>query len=99
MNAKLRKIEVDAETAAAIMQRAGFIEVETSLESALTILEDSRQYAEFVRSVILRQHLRQIPDDESRTTFVAALASQAATDDPPFSLDYWRLNLSGKIPA
>jgi trans-aconitate 2-methyltransferase len=89
----------DAETAAAIMQRAGFIEVETSLESALTILEDSRQYAEFVRSVILRQHLRQIPDDESRTTFVAALASQAATDDPPFSLDYWRLNLSGKIPA
>jgi trans-aconitate 2-methyltransferase len=89
----------DAETAAAIMRRTGFIEVDTSLESALTILEGSLQYSEFVRSVILRQHLRRIPDDESRTAFVAALTSQAATDDPPFSLDYWRLNLSAKIPT
>jgi trans-aconitate 2-methyltransferase len=89
----------DAETAAAMVRRAGFIEVETSLESALTILEGSVQYSEFVRSVILHQHLRRIPDDESRKAFVAALASQAAADDPPFSLDYWRLNLSAKIPA
>jgi trans-aconitate 2-methyltransferase len=88
----------DAETAAEVMQRAGFIEVETSVESALTILEGSPQYADFVRSVILRQHLRRIPDDESRTAFVAALTSQAETDDPPFSLDYWRLNLGAKIP-
>jgi hypothetical protein len=51
-----------------------------------------------LRSIILRQHLRQIPDDESRTAFVAALTAQAATDDPPFSLDYWRLNLSARIP-
>jgi trans-aconitate 2-methyltransferase len=89
----------DAETAAAIMRRAGFIEVDTSLESALTILEGSLQYSEFSRSIILRQHLRQIPDDESRTAFVATLTAQAATDDPPFSLDYWRLNLSAKIPT
>ncbi len=89
----------DAETAAAVMQRAGFIEVETSMESALTILEGSRQYKEFVRSVILRQHLGRIADDESRTAFVAALAREAAADDPPFSLDYWRLNLSAKIPT
>jgi trans-aconitate 2-methyltransferase len=89
----------DAETAAAVMRRAGFIDVETSLESALTILEDSLQYSEFLRTVILRPHLQRIPDEESRTAFVAALAGQAATDDPPFSLDYWRLNLSGKTPA
>lgn len=89
----------DAETAAAIMQRAGFIEIDTSLESALTMLEGPLQYAEFVRSVILRQHLPRIPDDESRTAFVAALTGQAAADDPPFSLDYWRLNLSAKIPT
>ncbi|HXR14770.1 MAG TPA: methyltransferase domain-containing protein [Terriglobales bacterium] len=88
----------DAETAAAVMRRAGFIEVETSLEPVLTILEGSLQYAEFVRNLILRQHLQRIPDDESRTAFVAALASQAATHDPPFSLDYWRLNMSAKIP-
>jgi trans-aconitate 2-methyltransferase len=89
----------DAETAAAIMCRAGFIAVDTSLESALTILEGSLQYSDFLRTAILRQHLRRIPDDESRTAFVAALTSQAATDDPPFSLDYWRLNLSAKVPT
>jgi trans-aconitate 2-methyltransferase len=89
----------DAETGAAVMRHAGFIEVETSLEPALTVLEGSLQYAEFVRSVILRQHLQRIPDDESRTAFIAALARQAATDDPPFSLDYWRLNMNAKIPT
>jgi trans-aconitate 2-methyltransferase len=89
----------DAETAAAVMRRAGFIEVETSLESAPTILEGSLQYSDFLRTAILHQHLRRIPDDESRTEFIAALAGQAATDEPPFSLDYWRLNLSAKIPA
>ena len=88
----------DAETAAAVMRRAGFIEVETSLEPALTILEGSLQYSDFLRSIILRQHLERIPDDESRAAFVAALVRQAAIDDPPFSLDYWRLNLSAKVP-
>ncbi|MGB6678113.1 MAG: methyltransferase domain-containing protein [Terriglobales bacterium] len=89
----------DAETAAAIMRQAGFIEIDTSLESALTILEGSLQYSEFLGSIILRQHLRRIPDDESRAAFVAALTGKAAADDPPFTLDYWRLNLSAKIPT
>jgi trans-aconitate methyltransferase len=88
----------DAETAAAVLRRAGFEEVHTSLEPAPTILEDLPKYSEFVRSVILRQHLERIPDDALRDAFVAALASQAAADDPPFSLDYWRLNLDAKIP-
>jgi trans-aconitate 2-methyltransferase len=89
----------DAETAAAVLRRAGFEEVHTSLEPSPTILEDLPTYSEFVRSVILRQHLQRIPDDALRTAFVAALASHAATDDPPFSLDYWRLNLDAKIPT
>ena len=42
--------------------------------------------------------LERIPDDESRAAFVAALVRQAAIHDPPFSLDYWRLNLSAKVP-
>jgi trans-aconitate 2-methyltransferase len=88
----------DAETAAALLQRAGFTEVETSLEPALTVLEDLPKYSEFVRTVILRQHLERIPDAELRTEFIAVLGDQAATDDPPFSLDYWRLNLNAKIP-
>lgn len=88
----------DADTAAAVLRRAGFVEVETSLESAPTLLEDLPKYSEFVRTVILRQHLERIPQADLQTAFVAALADLAATDDPPFSLDYWRLNLSAKTP-
>ncbi|HWY56788.1 MAG TPA: methyltransferase domain-containing protein [Terriglobales bacterium] len=88
----------NAETAATILRRAGFAEVETSLEPAVTVLEDLPKYSEFVRTVILRQHLDRVPDAGLRTEFVAALARQAATDNPPFSLDYWRLNLNAKIP-
>jgi hypothetical protein len=74
------------------MQRAGFIEVETSMESALTILEGPPQYAEFVRSVILRQ----IRESESRTAFVAALTGQAAADD---RLAKWNISLRRTLPA
>jgi trans-aconitate 2-methyltransferase len=86
----------DAETAAGVLTRAGFVEVDTSLEAAPTVMEDLAKYSEFVRTVILRQHLERIPDAEMRTEFVAALAGHAANDDPPFSLDYWRLNLDAK---
>jgi trans-aconitate 2-methyltransferase len=88
----------DAETAADLLQRAGFVDVETSLEPALTVLENSEGYSEFVRTAILRRHLEEIPDPVLRAEFVAEFARQAALDDPPFSLDYWRLNLSGKVP-
>jgi len=88
----------DAETAADLLRQAGFAEVETSVEPALTVLEDRQGYSEFVRTAILRLHLEQIPDAALRNEFVAELASQAAADTPPFSLDYWRLNLKGKVP-
>jgi trans-aconitate 2-methyltransferase len=88
----------DAETAAELMRKAGFVEVETSLEPALTVLEDLGSYSEFVRTVILRRHLQEIPDALLGSEFVAELACQAALDDPPFSVDYWRLNLTGKVP-
>jgi len=88
----------DAETAADLMREAGFVEVETSLDPALTVLENMDVYCEFVRKVILRRHLEEIQDPVLRTEFVAELAAEAAHDDPPFSLDYWRLNLAGRVP-
>jgi len=88
----------DAEAAAEILKSSGFANVETSLESAPTLLEDRQKYTEFVRTVILRQHLEVIPEAKLRDQFVAALAEQAAQDDPPFLLDYWRLNLAGFAP-
>jgi trans-aconitate 2-methyltransferase len=87
----------DAALAADILQRAGFANVETSVEAAPTVLENAQQYEEFVSNIILRTHLRQIPSKELRSKFVTELTEQAATDDPPYALDYWRLNLSGNV--
>lgn len=89
----------DAATASELLRQAGFGEVETSLEPALTVLQNANQYSEFVRTVILRRHLEEIADSALREEFVTELAQQAGLDDPPFSLDYWRLNLSGRVPA
>jgi trans-aconitate 2-methyltransferase len=88
----------DAETAAEGLRRAGFVAVETGIEPALTVLDDARKFSEFVRTVILHRHLERIPDAELREGFVEELTRQAAADDPPYSLDYWRLNLSADVP-
>lgn len=88
----------DAEGAAVAMRRAGFVEVETSVESAPTIMNDRRHYMEFVRAVIVRTHLSRLPDLDLQDQYMSQLADQAALDDPPFLLDYWRLNLSARKP-
>jgi len=86
----------DAEGAADSLRRSGFAEVETSMEAAPTVLEGADRYNEFVRNIILRRHLENIPSEELRAEFMAELTQQAAGDDPPFLLDYWRLNLRGR---
>jgi len=86
----------DAPAAAEGLRRAGFVDVETSIEEAPTALENAQEYGEFVRNVIFRRHLEEIPAEAARAEFIASLTELAATDDPPFSLDYWRLNLRGR---
>lgn len=86
----------DAEGAATTLRRAGFVEVETSVEAAPTVMDDAAHYREFVRNIILRRHLQNIPTEGERSAFIAKLTEQAAKDDPPFLLDYWRLNLRGR---
>lgn len=88
----------DAAGAAETLRRAGFVEVETSVEPAPTALSGAQEYSEFVRNIILRRHLENIPTEEGRAEFMEKLTAQAAEDDPPFLLDYWRLNLRGRVP-
>jgi trans-aconitate methyltransferase len=85
-----------AEEAADGLLRVGFVEVETSVEAAPTVLDNAEQYTEFVRNIILQRHLENIPSEDLRAEFMAALTRQASLDDPPFSLDYWRLNLRAR---
>ena len=86
----------DAEGAAETLRRAGCVDVETSVEAAPTILDDAPHYNEFVRNIVLRRHIENIPTEEEKAAFMSALTEQAAGDDPPFLLDYWRLNLRGR---
>jgi trans-aconitate 2-methyltransferase len=89
----------DAQTAADRLRHAGFVEIETSLEPAPTSFPNASEYQQFVESVILRQHLLRIPEPKVREQFLAELTRQAAADNPPFVLDYWRLNLQGRRPV
>jgi len=87
-----------AQGAAETLRRAGFVDVETSIEPAPTVLDSASQYTEFVRNIIVRRHLENLPTEALRAQFMARLTEQTAQDDPPFALDYWRLNLCGRVP-
>jgi trans-aconitate 2-methyltransferase len=86
----------DAASAAATLRRAGFIDVETSVEAAPTRFENADHFREFVSHIILRRHLEHLPSQQLRAQFIDDLTAQAARDDPPFLVDYWRVNLRGR---
>jgi trans-aconitate 2-methyltransferase len=86
----------DAETAARQLESAGFIAVKTWLEPAPTSFPDAQQYCDFIANVVLHRRLERLPQPSLRQEFLEELARQAAADDPPFELDYWRLNLSAR---
>jgi trans-aconitate 2-methyltransferase len=88
----------DDSTTAKRLKKAGFVEIETSLESAPTKMHDAAAYREFLTNVILRSHLNRIPDPNLRLAFVDHLTELAEADNPPFLLDYWRLNMKAQRP-
>jgi trans-aconitate 2-methyltransferase len=87
-----------AEQSAARLRRAGFVDIETSLEAATTTLVDEASYREFVTTVIYNPHLSRLPEGPLRPAFVDEVTRKSAAEDPPFTLDYWRLNLEGRRP-
>lgn len=88
----------DAATTADRLREAGFVAVETGVEAAPTTMADAATYRAFLAAVVFGSHLERLPDPSARDAFVDALTAQAAADDPPFALDYWRLNLSARRP-
>jgi trans-aconitate 2-methyltransferase len=87
-----------ADEAAGRLHAAGFVDVETSLEPAPTTLADEASYREFVTTVIYNPHLERIPAGPLRLRFIDEVTAAAARQNPPFTLDYWRLNLEGRRP-
>ncbi len=79
------------------LARAGFAAIDVSLVSTPVTFDGAMAYADFVTTVCLRHQLDRLPVPE-RERFIADITGQAADDDPPYTLDYWRLNMSGRRP-
>ncbi|HWT45357.1 MAG TPA: hypothetical protein VN085_05290, partial [Vicinamibacterales bacterium] len=87
----------DIESTRRRLAAVGFERIELSLEEAPTTFPSARAFAEFITTVCVRMHLERLPRIE-RQAFVDALTVEAAGDAPPFTLDYWRLNISAQRP-
>jgi trans-aconitate 2-methyltransferase len=88
----------DVPTTIERLDRAGFTAIDVYLELAPATFGDRASFREFVSCVCLKDHLIRIPEAD-RAEFLDALADQAADDSPPFTLDYWRLNIAATKPA
>jgi trans-aconitate 2-methyltransferase len=86
----------DGETAARRLREAGFEQIETNLEDAPTTFPNAAEFHRFVENVILRHHLQRISDASVREGFMTELTSAFVNDNPPFLIDYVRLNLKAR---
>jgi trans-aconitate 2-methyltransferase len=77
------------------LTRAGFQTIEVSLVIAPVPFERPEAYTEFVAAVCLRHQLDRLPVQD-RDGFMSRLTGEAIADDPPLTLDYWRLNISAR---
>jgi trans-aconitate methyltransferase len=76
------------------LRHAGFRSASCWLEHAPTPFPDAGRYRAFLESVVMRPYLARLPEGALRTNFLDDLMGEAARDDPPLTLDYWRLNIS-----
>jgi trans-aconitate methyltransferase len=81
------------------LEEAGFEAIRTSLVPAPIVQPDSDAFQTFITTVICRPHLAHLSNPALQQAFVQRLTEMASTDDPPFELDYWRLNIEAQRPA
>jgi trans-aconitate 2-methyltransferase len=77
------------------LERAGFNAIQVMLVPAPVPFVSPGTYSEFVAAVCLRHHLDRLPF-ECRTPFMNRITEAARADDPPLTLDYWRLNITAR---
>jgi SAM-dependent methyltransferase len=88
----------DAESAESRLRRAGFDEIQTSLEAAPVTVSSAEEFQGYLRTFVLHRHLELLPTAPLRVEFLQQLTDSSAEDDPPFTLDYSRLNLRARKP-
>lgn len=89
----------DAESAALRLRGAGFEEVQTALEEASYSASGDQEFRDYLRTFVLHRHLELLPSEAHRTSFLRQLADAAANDNPPWTLDYCRLNIRAVKPG
>lgn len=88
----------DDKGAAARLRAAGFENVEATLEESPVYVSSAAEFDRYLRTFILHRHLELLPSDALRNDYVKELTDDAANDNPPWTLDYWRLNLHAYKP-
>lgn len=81
------------------LEQAGFEEIRTSLVPTPIVQPDAQAFQTFITTVICRPHLAHLPSPALQEVFVQDLTRKASADNPPFELDYWRLNIEARRPA
>ncbi len=79
------------------MENAGFVDIETNRHPEPVRFPDAASMKIFVSKVNLHRYLAALPDELSGE-FADKLVEMAASDDPPYTLDYMRLTIRGKRP-
>jgi trans-aconitate 2-methyltransferase len=88
----------DEESTRSHLLQAGFQDVQVHRIQADTPFPTAEDFREFIRTVVLRNHLARITDATQREALLDRLTELAASDSPPLVLDYWRLNISARKP-
>lgn len=83
------------EVTAERLQRAGFVEIQTVLEPAPATLPDEQTFRAFCATITLGPYVQRLPE-ELQDRFLNPIVREAAQDDPPFTLDYLRLNMQAR---
>jgi trans-aconitate 2-methyltransferase len=87
----------NAETTKRRLEAAGFANATASTRPAPVSFPDASSYRAFIRTVCIRPHLSLLPA-ALHERFIDALTARAAEDDPAFTLDYWRLDMTATRP-
>lgn len=86
-----KKYFADPETTKARLEKAGFGEIETWLHEEPTEFDSVEKLARYLKTVILRQHVAALPEDE-RDAFARAVAERMSQHGE-LVVDYVRLNM------
>lgn len=78
------------------LRGAGFTQVRCWLEETPTAFREEADYRAFLEAVVMRPFLAPLPE-ALRDDLLDSLVADARADDPPFVLDYWRLNISATV--